>query len=65
MHEVEVVYDAAKFFMNEDIDDLGDETYECNLRVDTAPFNVNSRGGSLFEGRGTWVGGWCKNGNHH
>ena len=56
MHEVEVVYDAAKFFMNEDIDDLGDETYECNLRVDTAPFNVNSRGGSLFEGRGTWGG---------
>ena len=42
--------------MNEDIDDLGDETYECNLRVDTAPFNVNSRGGCLFEGRGTWGG---------
>ena len=48
MHEVEVVYDAAQFFMNEDVDDLGDETFECNLRVDTAPFNVNNRGGCLF-----------------
>ena len=56
MHEVEVVYDAARFFMNEDIDDLGDEMYECNLRLDRSPFNVNNRGGCLFEGRGTWGG---------
>ena len=55
MHEVEVAYDAARFFMNEEIDDLGDEMYECNLRWDRSPFNVNNRGGCLFEGHGTWV----------
>ena len=51
-----MVYDAAKFFMNEGIDDLGDEVYECNLRVDRSPFNVNNRDGCLFECRGTWGG---------
>ena len=54
--EVVVVTELASQKMCETIHNLGSHHYECNLRLDLSTFNVNRRGGALFQGRGG-VGG--------
>ena len=54
--EVVVVTDLALSRMCDTIQNLGSQFYECNLRLDFSTFNVNMRGGALFQGRGG-VGG--------
>ena len=55
-HEVSTVFDLTQRSNMQNIHNLGHSDYECNLRLDTSLFNVNSAGGALYNGRGTWGG---------
>ena len=54
--EVSTVFDLTRRCMSDNITNLGHGDYECNLRLDTSLFNVNSAGGALYNGRGGWGG---------
>ena len=54
--EVSTVFELTRSCMSDHIQNLGHNDYECNLRLDTSLFNVNSAGGALYNGRGGWGG---------